>query len=67
MEKGSIAFGISLTPKEDRFLREIEEFFGASNRSEAVRLAIELAYQSITQPDFFEVKGREDYEETTRT
>ena len=69
MEKGTISFGISLTHKEAEFLNNLADFFGTSNRSEAIRLAIEIAHNLIFSANVnpFDVKGGYDNENSTTT
>ena len=69
MEKGTISFGISLTHKETEFLNKLADFFGTSNRSEAIRLAIEIAHSLVFSNNIHsvDIKGGYDNENSTTT
>ena len=45
--------GFSVREEDLKKIEEIKEFFNANNNSEAVRIAIDLAY-NITQGEFYD-------------
>lgn len=69
MEKGTISFGVSLTQKEANLLSDLADFFETSNRSEVIRLAIEIAHNLIFSANVnpFDVKGGHNNENSTTT
>lgn len=69
MKKETVSFGVSLTYKEAKLLEDLEDFFETSNRSETVRLAIELAHNLIFSANVnsFDVKGGLENENITTT
>lgn len=51
LQEKVISRGFAVKEEDLKKIEEIKEFFNAKNNSEAVRIAIDLAY-SITQGDF---------------
>lgn len=52
LQDKTIGKGFAVKEEDLRKIEEIKEFFNAKNDSEAVRIAIDLAY-NITQGEFF--------------